>query len=171
MSDAYSKTYPGNWQAVYARTCELEAEVERLRDALNKIHERDPYASLAGVIAWQIAGRALASDMGRSENITVVLASQLLGDLAELEELIGVRFSFRQETDEQARRNIKMHGLDPSNERLVSMLRDFSEGRCLMRGLDGRVAAVRFDVVDPAFLRAADTNPNKVADFLEQADT
>jgi hypothetical protein len=55
--------------------------------------------------------------MGRSMNITVVLASQLLGDLAELEELIGVRFSFRQETDEQARANIRMHGLDDSNER------------------------------------------------------
>jgi hypothetical protein len=48
--------------------------------------------------------------MGRSMNITVVLASQLAGDLAELEELIGVRFSFRQETDEQARANIRMHG-------------------------------------------------------------
>lgn len=100
--------------------------------------------------------------MGRSMNITVVLASQLLGDLAELEELIGVRFSFRQETDEQARANIRMHGLDDSNERLVSMLRNFTEGRCLMRGLDGRVAAVRFDVVDPEFLRAADTNPTSI---------
>jgi len=100
--------------------------------------------------------------MGRSMNITVVLASQLLGDMVELEELIGVRFSFRQETDEQARRNIKMLGLDPDSEKLVSMLRNFTEGRCLMRGLDGRVAAVRFDVVDPEFLRLVDTNPNAI---------
>jgi hypothetical protein len=100
--------------------------------------------------------------MGRSMNITVILASQLAGDLAELEELIGVRFSFRQETDEQAKANIRMHGLDASNERLISMLRNFTEGRCLMRGLDGRVAAVKFDVVDPAFLRAADTNPTSI---------
>jgi hypothetical protein len=100
--------------------------------------------------------------MGRSMNITVVLASQLLGDMVELEELIGVRFSFRQETDEQARANVRMHGLDPDNEQLISMLRGFTEGRCLMRGLDGRVAAVRFDVVDPEFLRVADTNPNAV---------
>lgn len=100
--------------------------------------------------------------MGRSMNITVVLASQLLGDLAELEELIGVRFSFRQETDEQACANIRMHGLDESSERLVALLRNFTEGRCLMRGLDGRVAAVKFDVVDPAFLRAADTNPTSI---------
>jgi hypothetical protein len=100
--------------------------------------------------------------MGRSMNITVVLASQLLGDLAELEELIGKRFSFRQETDEQARANIRMHGLDDSNEKLVAMLRNFTEGRCIMRGLDGRVAAVKFDVVDSAFLRAADTNPTTI---------
>lgn len=101
--------------------------------------------------------------MGRSMNITVMLASQLLGDLSELEELIGVRFSFRQETDEQARANLKMLGLDPSNEKLVAMLRNFSEGGCLMRGLDGRVAAVRFDPADPEFLKAADTNPTKPA--------
>jgi DNA helicase HerA-like ATPase len=104
--------------------------------------------------------------MGRSMNITIVLASQLLGDLAELEELIGVRFSFRQDTDNQARANIRMHGLDDSNERLVTMLRNFTEGRCLMRGLDGRVAAVKIDVVDPEFLLAADTNPTSI-DMIE----
>jgi hypothetical protein len=96
--------------------------------------------------------------MGRSMNITVMLSSQLLGDMTELEELIGVRFSFRQETDEQAKANIRMHGLDDSNERLITMLRGFTEGRCLMRGLDGRVAAVRFDP-GAEFLRLADTNP------------
>ena len=54
---------PSKTQGLYAAIDELQAENERLRDALNKIHERDPYASLAGVIAWQIAGRALASDI------------------------------------------------------------------------------------------------------------
>jgi hypothetical protein len=99
--------------------------------------------------------------MGRSMNITVMLSSQLLGDMTELEELIGVRFSFRQETDEQAKANIRMHGLDENNERLVTMLRGFTEGRCLMRGLDGRVAAVRFDP-GAEFLRLADTNPTTI---------
>ena len=44
----------------------------------------------------------------------------------------------------------------------VTYVRNFTEGRCLMRGLDGRVAAVRFDVVDPEFLRLVDTNPNAI---------
>jgi hypothetical protein len=99
--------------------------------------------------------------MGRSMNITVLLASQLLGDLAELEELIGVRFSFRQETDGQARANLRAHGLDETNEKLVQMLRNFSDGRCLMTGLDGRSAAIRFDPGE-AFLRRADTNPSTI---------
>jgi hypothetical protein len=97
--------------------------------------------------------------MGRSMNVTVVLATQLLGDLGELNELIGTRFVFRQDTDDQARMNLRALGLDPEDDRLVAMLRGFEEGRCLMRGLDGRVAAMRFDVASSSFLRAADTNP------------
>jgi hypothetical protein len=54
-----------------------------------------------------------------------------------------------------------MHGLDENNERVVTMLRGFTEGRCLMRGLDGRVAAVRFDP-GAEFLRLADTNPTTI---------
>jgi hypothetical protein len=49
-------------------------------------------------------------------------------------------------------------------------LREFVDGQCFMRGLDGRVTRMKFDVVDPAFLQAADTNPNRVVgvDELEQ---
>jgi hypothetical protein len=109
--------------------------------------------------------------MGRSMNVTVILASQLLGDLEKLESLIGVRFSFRQETDAQARENLRMYGLDESNEKLVTMLREFVDGQCFMRGLDGRVTRMKFDIVDPAFLEAADTNPNRVVAELESLVT
>jgi hypothetical protein len=101
--------------------------------------------------------------MGRYMNITVVLASQLLGDLAELGQLIGIRFVFRQETDEQASLNLAMLGLDPDDPKLIAMLRGFSDGRCLMRGLDGRVIAMRFDPADPDFLRIVDTNPSRAS--------
>jgi hypothetical protein len=107
--------------------------------------------------------------MGRYMNITVVLASQLAGDLAELEQLIGIRFAFRQETDEQASINLRMNGLDGDDRQLIKMLRGFSDGRCLMRGLDGRVIPMRFDVVDPEILRIADTNPTRALAALEDA--
>jgi hypothetical protein len=107
--------------------------------------------------------------MGRYMNITVVLATQLAGDLAELEQLIGVRFVFRQETDEQARINLRALGLDGSDAKLIETLRNFSDGRCLMRGLDGRVVAMRFDLVDPAILKVASTRPEDSIAELEEA--
>jgi hypothetical protein len=106
--------------------------------------------------------------MGRYMNITVVLASQLAGDLAELEQLIGVRFVFRQETDEQARINLRALGLDGSDPKLVETLRNFSDGRCLMRGLDGRVVAMRFDLVDSEILKVASTRPEDSVAALEE---
>jgi DNA helicase HerA-like ATPase len=99
--------------------------------------------------------------MSRSMNVTVVLLSQLLGDLDKLSDLIGVSFFFRQETDDQARAVLRMLGRDEDNRALIDMLRGFSDGRCLMRGLDGRVVAMRFDPADPDFLRLADTNPTR----------
>jgi hypothetical protein len=56
-----------------------------------------------------------------------------------------------------------MLGLDPDDRKLIAMLRGFSDGRCLMRGLDGRVIAMRFDAADPEFLRLVDTNPTRAA--------
>jgi hypothetical protein len=106
--------------------------------------------------------------MSRSMNITVALSTQLHGDLGNLEELIGVRFSFRQETEEQAAANLRAHGLDATDPDLIGKLLNFEEGRCLMRGLDKRVAAVRFDP-GPEFLKAADTNPATIIRDLEQA--
>jgi hypothetical protein len=106
--------------------------------------------------------------MTRSMNVTMLLLSQLAGDFTELSELVGQRFSFRQETDEQARANLLMHGLEPTPA-WIEMLQGFSDGECLMSGLDRRVAAVKFDVVRPEFLRLADTNPTRRIADLEQA--
>jgi DNA helicase HerA-like ATPase len=98
--------------------------------------------------------------MGRSMNATLLLSTQLLGDVGELESLIGTRLVFGQETDAEARAVLPILGLDPGDERLVKMLRSFTGGRCLLRGIDDRVAAVQIDVVDPAILAALDTNPS-----------
>ena len=106
--------------------------------------------------------------MSRSMNVTVALSTQLHGDLGNLEELIGIRCSFRQGTDEQASANLRAHGLDPSDPDLIAKLLGYEEGRCLMTGLDGRTAAVRFDP-GQAVLDAADTNPATILQRMEQA--
>jgi hypothetical protein len=103
--------------------------------------------------------------MLRSMNVTMVMLSQLAGDFRELGELVGYRFSFRQDTDEQARLNLRMHGVEPTQQ-WIEMLRGFTDGECLMSGLDGRVTAGKFDP-GMEFLRMADTNPNRRIAELE----
>jgi hypothetical protein len=97
--------------------------------------------------------------LGRSENATLILATQQLGDVGEIESLIGTRFIFGQETAAEAERALALLGLDPNDHQLVQRLRSYRRGRCLMRDLDDRIAEVQFDLVYPHLLDALDTTP------------
>jgi hypothetical protein len=101
--------------------------------------------------------------MGRSMNVTLLLSTQLLGDVGSIESLIGTRMIFGQETDAEARAVLPIVGLDPNDDGLVKMLTGFTNGQCLLRGIDGRVAAMQIDVVDPEILKVLSTTPEEVA--------
>ena len=57
--------------------------------------------------------------LGRAENATLILATQQLTDVGEIENLIGTRFIFGQETAAEARRALELLGLDPEDRALV----------------------------------------------------
>jgi hypothetical protein len=97
--------------------------------------------------------------LGRSENATLLLATQQLGDVGEIENLIGTRLIFGQETAAEARRAIELLGLDPDDRTLVERIRGYRRGRCLMRDIDDRVAELQIDPVYPHLLEILDTSP------------
>jgi hypothetical protein len=97
--------------------------------------------------------------LGRTENATLVLATQQLGDVGEIENLIGTRLIFGLETAAEARRGLSLLGLDPDDQALVERLRSYRTGRCLMRDIDDRTAAVQIDPVYEELLDALDTSP------------
>ena len=98
--------------------------------------------------------------MGRAMNATLILSTQLLGDVGEdIESLVGTRLVFGQETESAARQVLPILGVEPT-ERLVRTLRSFRAGKALMRGLDDRVVEVQVDTVDPALLKALSTTPD-----------
>jgi hypothetical protein len=116
--------------------------------------------------AWLLlgtpAGRALLqriNRLGRSQNATPILATQMLGDVADLEALIGAVLAFGVETDDEARRALRLLHLDADDDRLRQELRGYRRGRCLMRDYEGRVAPIQIDVPDAALLAALDTTP------------
>ncbi|MBE2317823.1 ATP-binding protein [Solirubrobacter sp. CPCC 204708] len=97
--------------------------------------------------------------LGRAENATLILATQQLTDVGEIENLIGTRFIFGQETAAEARRALELLGLDPEDRALVERVRSYRRGRCLMRDIDDRVAELQIETVHEHLLRILDTSP------------
>jgi hypothetical protein len=115
--------------------------------------------------AWALTadtqGRALLeriSRLGRSQNITPILATQMLGDAAELEPLVGALFAFGVETEAEARKALALLRLDEDDENAVQQLLGYREGRCYLRDFEGQVAPVQ---IEPPrwFVDQLDTTP------------
>lgn len=100
--------------------------------------------------------------LGRALNATVLVATQRLADLGDLAALFGVYFLFGQETDGEAATGLAHIGMDRDEAAMRSRVREYRQGRCLMRDLDGRVGEVQFDVVFAELLEALDNTPRAV---------
>jgi hypothetical protein len=127
--------------------------------------DTERHSVLAMDEAWALTadaqGRALLeriSRLGRSQNITPLLATQMLGDAAALEPLIGALFAFGVETEAEAARALSLLRLDPEDPAAVAQLLGHRTGRCHLRDFDGQVAPVQ---IEPPrwMLSALDTTP------------
>jgi hypothetical protein len=117
----------------------------------------------AWVLLSDSSGRALVdriSRLGRAQNVTPLLATQVLGDVAELEGLIGAAFCFGVDSEREATEALRLLRLDDGDDALVQRLLSFRRGRCFMRDYEGRVGPVQIDLVDNALLEALDTTPD-----------
>ncbi len=119
--------------------------------------------------AWALTsdtqGRALLeriSRLGRSQNITPILATQMLGDAAELEPLVGALFAFGVETEVEARKALSLLRLDEDDEASIQRLISYRAGRCYLRDFEGQVAPIQID--PPSWLLGElDTTPKRQA--------
>jgi hypothetical protein len=106
-------------------------------------------------------GRALVNRLvrlARSFNATVVLSTQLVGDLAGIRDLVRTWFIFGQDSDAEAAQALRLIGVEPTAT-TTARLRQAEAGRCIMRDLHGRVAEIQLDVADPRLLAAFNTAP------------
>ncbi len=115
--------------------------------------------------AWALLADAQGRSMlerfsrtGRSANITPILASQMVGDAAELEPLIGSYFAFGVEREAEAERALGLLRLDPDDEAARQRLIGFRSGRCMYLDHHGRTLPMRFDPGEE-LLEALDTTP------------
>ena len=125
------------------------------------------HAVLAMDEAWALTsdsqGRALLeriARMGRSQNITPILATQMLGDAEQLEPLVGALFAFGVETESEAQKALALLRLDPDDEAATQRLLGYREGRCYFRDFSGQVAPIQID--PPRWLLSElDTTPRR----------
>jgi hypothetical protein len=136
--------------------------------------DRSAHKTLAFDEAWVLlgdsAGRRLLDHLarwGRSENATVLLATHLISDAEELDNLIGTRLVFGMESEPEARAALELLRLDPDDERLRRRLTGYRRGRCMMRDLSGRVGALQVHI-PPELLNVLDTTPRAAPDAEPQ---
>lgn len=98
--------------------------------------------------------------LGRSQNATLILATQQLADVGAIENLIGTRIIFGQETHHEAAHALQLLGLDPNDDALVHKLRSFRAGRCLIRDIDDQIADVQIDLPGQRLLDTLNTTPD-----------
>lgn len=94
---------------------------------------------------------------GRSENATLLLATQQLGDAAHTAPLIGTHMVFGVETREEARQAAALLGLDDTDE-LAAELQRQRTGQAVMRDIDGNLGRIQI-TVPPELLSALSTVP------------
>ena len=130
-------------------------------------HDRSRHKVVGLGEAWFLLGSAQGRQivkrlvrLGRAFNATVLLDTQRIGDLGDLADLIGVVFVFGQDSDESAKAALRFIGLEPTRG-LVSLLREYRAGRCLMRDLHGRIGEIQVDLVYPHLLQALATTPSQ----------
>jgi hypothetical protein len=99
---------------------------------------------------------------GRSEYATPILETHLLVEAEQVDNLLGARFGFGQESEKEATQMLKLLKLDSDDQRLRQQLMSFRMGACYLADYEGRVAPIQ---IDPQhhLLRAWDTTPGSGA--------
>jgi len=102
----------------------------------------------AWVVFETAIGRALldrASRLSRSQNLSILFATQLMVDAEGLEGLIGAYFSGGVETEEEAKRSARQQRLDEDDPALIQRFLAFNAGRFYYRDIDGQSVPLQID--------------------------
>jgi len=128
--------------------------------------DRSRHKALGFDEAWFLlqdsSGRKLIEQLmrwGRSENATLLLVTHMVGDSDQLDNLIGPRFIFGMESEEEMRKALALLHLDTDDAALIKRGLSFRKGRCFFRDSNGQVVQMQVDLVDDELLRALSTTP------------
>jgi hypothetical protein len=144
---------------------QLEERVERLRESYGRVQLHRPAGEQHRLFSASLPAAPFPlleriSRLGRSQNISPILASQILGDAEALEPLVGAFFAFGVETAEEAARALALLRLDAEGEAATQRLLAYRRGRCYLRDFSAQVTPIQ---VEPPgwMLERLDTTPGQ----------
>ncbi|HEU5105554.1 MAG TPA: ATP-binding protein [Solirubrobacterales bacterium] len=120
----------------------------------------------AWVVFETTIGKALldrASRLSRSQNLSILFATQLLVDAEGLDGLIGAYLSGGVESEEEARRSARLQRLDEDDPALIQRFLGFNSGRFYYRDIDGQSVPLQVDPCDPRLFSLFGTPPPRNA--------
>lgn len=129
---------------------------------------KDPsrHSAIASDEAWVLfetaIGRALldrASRVSRSQNLSLLLATQQVIDAEGIEGLVGAYFSGGVETEEGARRSARQQRLDEDDPALIQRFLAFNAGRFYYRDINGQSVPLQIDPCEPQLFGLFGTPP------------
>jgi hypothetical protein len=104
-----------------------------------------------------------AARKSRSQNVSLLLATQQVVDAEEVEGLIGAYFSGGVETEEEARRSARHQRLDEDDPALLRRFQSLGEGRFYYRDIDGQSVPLQIDPCEPRLFSLFGTPPPRSA--------
>jgi hypothetical protein len=126
--------------------------------------------------AWMLSNTGVGSRLikemlrtGRSLDSAVYLVTQSITadyNKADIKEQIGTKFAFKAKTSEEAANIIEYLGLE-DNEDNRKMLKNLTEGQCVMEDMYGRTAIVTADVLFEEWEKAFNTKAGNKSTMVQ----
>jgi hypothetical protein len=124
--------------------------------------------------AWMVfetpIGRALldrAARLSRSQNLSILFATQLVVDAEGLEGLIGAYFSGGVESEEEARRSARQQRFDDDDPAPIQRFLSFNAGRFYYRDINGQSVPLQIDPCEPRLFQLFGTPPPRTVGEAE----
>ena len=133
----------------------------------HRLSRSKPFKLLGFDEAWRFLansdGAALLNYLireGRSQNVATFIMTQLWRDIADVRDLISIRFMGRSQSEEDIRLGLEIMGLD-AEQHTIELVKKFKNGDFIHQDMQGRANIMHFQPTPDEWRVQLDSNPEE----------